>query len=132
MARTGWAGRTVTLKYKLDNFQSRCKPDMRHLGTMSLILILTYEAFTRAKTLPRYITSKEDILAVGKDLFLRECPLKLRLIGLRMTTLKDLRPHPGGIEKVKLTLTLTFAILRYLSVPHILTKLKTLVLRQRN
>jgi DNA polymerase kappa len=69
------------------------------------MLILAYEAFTRAKTLPRYITSKEDILTVGKDLFLKELPLKLRLIGLRMTTLKDLRPHPGGIEKV----TLTFA-----------------------
>ena len=65
---------------------------------------LVYEAFTRAKTLPRYITAKEDILAVGKDLFLREFPLKLRLIGLRMSTLKDLRPHPGGIEKVTLTL----------------------------
>ncbi|KAF8326536.1 uncharacterized protein EI90DRAFT_3281627 [Cantharellus anzutake] len=73
LARTGWAGRTVTLKYKLDTFQT----------------------FTRAKSLSRFITSKADIFAAGKELFLKEFPSisKLRLIGLRLTMLKDLRLH---------------------------------------
>jgi DNA polymerase kappa len=117
LARTGWAGRTITLKYKLDNFQSMCNPTLEYLENM-LIVTFVYEAFTRAKTLPRYITTKEDILAAGKDLFLRELPLKLRLIGLRVTTLKDLRPHAGRIEQVKLT----FDTPHCLREVHILTK----------
>jgi len=60
LAPAGWAGGTVTLKYKLDDF----------------------ETFTREKALPCYITTKEDILAAGKDLFLSESPLKLSLTGL--------------------------------------------------
>ncbi|XP_006460759.1 hypothetical protein AGABI2DRAFT_69121 [Agaricus bisporus var. bisporus H97] len=42
MARNGWAGKTITLKYKLD----------------------TYQVFTRAKSLDRYVSSKEDLFSV--------------------------------------------------------------------
>ncbi|RDB24727.1 DNA polymerase kappa [Hypsizygus marmoreus] len=69
MKETGWAGRTVSLKYKLD----------------------TYQVFTRAKSTDRWITQKEDLYAIGKELLLPEVPLTLRLIGLRVTKLKDLR-----------------------------------------
>ncbi|KAF9051079.1 IMS-domain-containing protein [Hymenopellis radicata] len=69
MARDGWTGRTITLKYKLD----------------------TYQVFTRAKSCDRWVTKKEDLFKIGKDLLLPEFPLKLRLIGLRVTKLKDLR-----------------------------------------
>ncbi|KAF5370584.1 hypothetical protein D9758_001826 [Tetrapyrgos nigripes] len=69
MAESGWAGTTVTLKYKLDTFQ----------------------VFTRAKSSTRWITKKEDLLAIGKDLLIAELPLSLRLIGLRVTHLKDLK-----------------------------------------
>ncbi|KAG9030489.1 hypothetical protein FRB95_003884 [Tulasnella sp. JGI-2019a] len=69
LERTGFAGKTITLKYKLD----------------------TYQLFTRAKSCSRWITSKEDLFEIGKELFLKELPLKLRLIGLRATNLKDLR-----------------------------------------
>lgn len=67
------------------------------LTTMCICL-----AFTRAKALPRYVTKKEEILAVGRELLIKELPLKLRLIGLRITSLKDLRPaaNANGIEKV--------------------------------
>ncbi|EKM80636.1 hypothetical protein AGABI1DRAFT_55621 [Agaricus bisporus var. burnettii JB137-S8] len=78
MARNGWAGKTITLKYKLD----------------------TYQVFTRAKSLDRYVSSKEDLFSIGRKLFLAEGHLKLRLIGLRVTKLKDLRaPSPAGIKK---------------------------------
>ncbi|KAI0339802.1 DNA/RNA polymerase [Trametopsis cervina] len=82
MERTGWTGKTVTLKYKLD----------------------TYQVFTRAKSFDRWIsTKKEDLFAIGKELLLPELPLKIRLIGLRVTKLKDLRsdadPKPGTIKR---------------------------------
>ncbi|KAL1744784.1 hypothetical protein HDZ31DRAFT_37884 [Schizophyllum fasciatum] len=79
MKTSGWAGRTVTLKFKLD----------------------TYQVFTRAKSFDRWITGKEDLYATGKELLAPEWPLKIRLIGLRVTKLKDLRaPEPtGGIKR---------------------------------
>ncbi|KAG8968396.1 hypothetical protein FRC03_007593 [Tulasnella sp. 419] len=79
LERTGFAGKTITLKYKLDNFK----------------------VFTRAKSCNRWITSKDDLYQIGKELFMKEkLPLKMRLIGLRATTLKDLRvAEDRGIGK---------------------------------
>ncbi|KAI0665939.1 DNA/RNA polymerase [Trametes maxima] len=70
MEEGGWTGKTVTLKYKLDTFQ----------------------VFTRAKSFDWYIsTKKADLFAIGQELLKPELPLTLRLIGLRVTKLKDLR-----------------------------------------
>ncbi|KAH9892787.1 DNA/RNA polymerase [Cubamyces lactineus] len=70
MEEGGWTGKTVTLKYKLDTFQ----------------------VFTRAKSFDRWISSKkEDLFAIGQELLKPELPLTLRLIGLRVTKLKDLK-----------------------------------------
>ncbi|KAJ7188315.1 hypothetical protein C8R46DRAFT_1205488 [Mycena filopes] len=79
MEETQWTGRTITLKYKLDSF----------------------EVFTRAKSYNRWISKKEDLFAVGQELLLPELPLSIRLIGLRVTKLKDLRePNPSnGIKR---------------------------------
>jgi len=78
MERGEWAGRTVTLKYKLD----------------------TYEVFTRAKSFNRWIKTKAELYEAGKELLQPEWPLCLRLIGLRVTKLKDLKKKDGGILKV--------------------------------
>ncbi|TFK54490.1 DNA/RNA polymerase [Heliocybe sulcata] len=78
MQKTGWAGRTLTLKYKLD----------------------TYQVFTRAKSFDRWISKKGDLFMNGKELLMHEWPVKLRLIGLRMTKLKDLRAaEDKGIKR---------------------------------
>lgn len=77
MADRGWAGRTVTLKYKLH----------------------TYQVFTRARSIGKWITKKEDLLAIGKELLQPELPLKIRLIGLRVTKLRDLRDTSSGIKR---------------------------------
>jgi len=77
MERGGWAGRTVTLKYKLN----------------------TYEVFSRAKSLNRWIKTKAELYEAGKELLQPEWPLCLRLIGLRVTKLKDLQKKDGGILK---------------------------------
>ncbi|KAG6897520.1 hypothetical protein C0992_000746 [Termitomyces sp. T32_za158] len=68
MSENGWAARKVTLKFKMD----------------------TYQVFTRTKSFDRWVTRKEDLFATGKAL-LPKFPLTLRLIGLRVTRLKDLR-----------------------------------------
>ncbi|KAJ7593924.1 IMS-domain-containing protein [Mycena floridula] len=79
MADSGWTGRTVTLKFKLENFQ----------------------VFTRAKSVDRWIKKKEELFSIGKELLMPELPLKIRLIGLRVTKLKDLHAEPadGGIKR---------------------------------
>ncbi|KAH9054733.1 DNA/RNA polymerase [Lactarius vividus] len=77
MERGGWTGRTVTLKYKLD----------------------TYEVFTRAKTFNRWIKTKSELYEAGRELLQPEWPLRIRLIGLRVTKLKDLRKKDDGIAK---------------------------------
>ncbi|KDQ57446.1 hypothetical protein JAAARDRAFT_129936 [Jaapia argillacea MUCL 33604] len=78
MGDRGWAGRTITLKYKLDNFQ----------------------VFTRAKSFDRWVSKKEELFNIGKELLMHEWPLKLRLIGLRATKLKDLKADEGrGIKR---------------------------------
>ncbi|KAN0135378.1 hypothetical protein V8E53_006657 [Lactarius tabidus] len=77
MESGGWTGRTVTLKYKLD----------------------TYEVFTRAKTFNRWIKTKTELYEAGRELLQPEWPLRIRLIGLRVTKLKDLRKKDDGIAK---------------------------------
>ncbi|KAG6850960.1 hypothetical protein H0H93_005829 [Arthromyces matolae] len=93
MKQHGWTGRTITLKFKLDTFQGR--PD-------------SMPVFTRAKSFDRWITKKEDLFAhclmsgkTGKELLLPEFPLILRLIGLRVTKLKDLRAPPEPVGGIK-------------------------------
>ncbi|KAG6375358.1 hypothetical protein JVT61DRAFT_2913 [Boletus reticuloceps] len=79
MVSGGWTGKTVTLKYKLD----------------------TYQVFTRAKSFDRWVSQKkEELFAIGKELLLPELPLTIRLIGLRITKLKDLHAAEpaGGIK----------------------------------
>ncbi|KAF5380614.1 hypothetical protein D9615_004634 [Tricholomella constricta] len=79
MEENGWAGRTVTLKFKLD----------------------TYQVFTRAKSFDRWISRKEDLYTTGKELILPEFPLTIRLIGLRVTKLKDLRAPSEPTNGIK-------------------------------
>ncbi|KAF9529242.1 DNA/RNA polymerase [Crepidotus variabilis] len=69
MEESGWVGRTITLKYKLD----------------------TYQVFTRARAVDHWVSKKEELFAIGKELLLPEFPMKIRLIGLRVTKLKDLK-----------------------------------------
>ncbi|KAK0212904.1 DNA/RNA polymerase [Desarmillaria ectypa] len=107
MNNNGWTGRTITLKFKLDTYQGilsyASRPD--RLLLTSLILIV----FTRAKSFDRWITKKEELLKIGKELLLPEFPLKLRLIGLRVTKLKDLHAASDtttGIKRVGLLVPL--------------------------
>ncbi|XP_020979324.1 DNA polymerase kappa [Arachis ipaensis] len=63
MQKEGLCGRTLTLKLKTSSFEVR----------------------TRAMTLRKYISSREDILKHASELLKAELPLSVRLIGLRMS-----------------------------------------------
>ncbi|KAG9316623.1 DNA/RNA polymerase [Chiua virens] len=98
MVSGGWTGKTVTLKCKLDNFEgSISRPRCIVIGTDGSALV-----FTRAKSFDRWVSQKkEDLFAIGKELLLPELPLTIRLIGLRVTKLKDLHAAEptGGIKR---------------------------------
>ncbi|KAJ2916743.1 hypothetical protein MD484_g3656, partial [Candolleomyces efflorescens] len=79
MEEEGWVGKTVTLKFKLD----------------------TYQVFTRAKSFGRWVSRKDELFNTGKELLLPEMPLKLRLIGLRVTKLRDLRAASDNSTGIK-------------------------------
>ncbi|KAI0259266.1 hypothetical protein BC834DRAFT_943515 [Gloeopeniophorella convolvens] len=77
MARGGWAGRTLTLKYKRD----------------------TYEVCTRARALGRAVCAHAELRAAAREMLAAEGALCLRLVGLRATKLVDLRRRGDGIAK---------------------------------
>ncbi|KAJ7647371.1 hypothetical protein FB45DRAFT_822203 [Roridomyces roridus] len=84
MEETQWTGRTITLKYKLETFEGSAFILPPSVNLIHLV-------FTRAKSCSRWISKKEDLFAIGQELLLPELPLRIRLIGLRVTKLKDLR-----------------------------------------
>lgn len=70
MERTGWTGKTVTLKYKLDTYQGM---EVFSYITMNRANDL-FVVFTRAKSFDRWIsTKKEDLFAVRLN---RMCSFK--------------------------------------------------------
>lgn len=101
METGGWTGRTVTLKYKLDTYQGISW----HLEFLHdwVLIFQTRPVFTRAKSFNKWITKKADLFATGRDLLLPEMPLRIRLIGLRVTKLKDLKKQEPatGIKRVR-------------------------------
>ncbi|KAF9478811.1 DNA/RNA polymerase [Pholiota conissans] len=97
MEDTGWMGRTITLKYKLDTYQGK-QPLCVFLRIWTIERF--FLVFTRAKSMSQWISKKEDLFNIGKELLLAEFPLRLRLIGLRVTKLKDLRDTgSSGIKR---------------------------------
>ncbi|WVR06908.1 hypothetical protein IAU60_003944 [Kwoniella sp. DSM 27419] len=76
LERLQYAGKTVTVKYKLHTFENK----------------------TRAKSVPKYISTSKDIFPVALELLKRELPLRIRLLGIRLSTLKDLTIEEKGIR----------------------------------
>ncbi|BEI85493.1 hypothetical protein CcaverHIS002_0508940 [Cutaneotrichosporon cavernicola] len=76
LAALKYSGKTVTVKFKLH----------------------TYESKSRALSVKKYIATKEDILPIAVDLIRKEFPLRIRLLGIRMSSLKDLTLPDTGIR----------------------------------
>ncbi|RKP15848.1 lesion bypass DNA polymerase [Rozella allomycis CSF55] len=78
MSSGSLCGRCIHLKYKTDEFQVR----------------------TKSKTLNKYIYNFDDIFHYASQMLQEELPLKLRLMGIRMTTLENINDvNSKGIRK---------------------------------
>jgi hypothetical protein len=123
MKENGWAGKTVTLKFKLDTYEGDSV--LRRVSHTTYSRSPAAAVFTRAKSFNRWVTKKEELFDVrslylhrrcmlrglnafvqtGKELLQPEWPLKLRLIGLRVTKLRDLQvpaeEKSSGIKRVR-------------------------------
>ncbi|WWD17130.1 hypothetical protein CI109_101567 [Kwoniella shandongensis] len=76
LERLQYSGKTVTVKYKLHTFENK----------------------TRAKSVGKYISTSKDILPIAQELLKRELPIRIRLLGIRLSTLKDLTVQDKGIR----------------------------------
>ncbi|EIW70473.1 hypothetical protein TREMEDRAFT_68079 [Tremella mesenterica DSM 1558] len=76
LERLEYSGKCVTVKYKLH----------------------TYVNKTRAQTVGKYISTSKEILPIAQELLRKELPLRIRLLGIRLSTLKDLTIPDKGIR----------------------------------
>ncbi|KAK4258847.1 hypothetical protein QN277_005249 [Acacia crassicarpa] len=81
MQKEGLCGRTLTLKLKTASFEVR----------------------TRAVTLQKYISSRDDILKHAVKLLRAELPISLRLIGLRVSHFNEDRGSPSDPTQKTIT-----------------------------
>lgn len=68
MDESGWTGRTVTLKYKLDTYQGN-----RYCAIHSFFINqFVFVVFTRAKSLDYWVSMKEDLFSVSLQCLMKE------------------------------------------------------------
>jgi DNA polymerase kappa len=61
---------------------------------------VTYEMRIRSKTFPSYIWMAKDIERIAKDLLMKELPINIRLMGLRISTMKPRGSEDESVMKV--------------------------------
>lgn len=61
---------------------------------------VTYEVRIRSKTFPSYIWKAKDIERIAKGLLLKELPVNIRLMGIRMSTMKPRGTEDESVMKV--------------------------------
>lgn len=62
--------------------------------------LVTFEVKIRSKTLPSYIWLAKDIERIAKVLLLKELPVNIRLMGIRMSTMKQRGSEDKSVMKV--------------------------------
>lgn len=61
---------------------------------------VTYESRIRSKTFPSYIWKAKDIERIAKDLLIKELPINIRLMGIRISIMKPRGSEDESVMKV--------------------------------
>jgi DNA polymerase kappa len=61
---------------------------------------VSFEIRIRSKTLPSYIWTAKDIERIAKALLLKELPINIRLMGVRVATMKQRGSEDASVMKV--------------------------------
>lgn len=61
---------------------------------------VTYEVRIRSKTMPSYIWTAKDIERITKELLFKELPVNIRLMGIRMSAMKQRGSEDESVRKV--------------------------------
>lgn len=64
------------------------------------IKFVSYEIRIRSKSLPSYIWTAKDIERIAKVLLLKELPINIRLMGIRMSAMKQRGSEDESVRKV--------------------------------
>lgn len=62
---------------------------------------VSFEVRIRSKTLPSYIWTAKDIEKTAKALLIKELPVNIRLMGIRVSTMKKRGSEDESVMKVK-------------------------------
>lgn len=62
---------------------------------------VTYESRIRSKTFPSYIWKAKDIERIAKELLIKELPINIRLMGIRISIMKPRGREDESVMKVK-------------------------------
>lgn len=62
--------------------------------------MVTFEVKIRSQTLPTYVWTAKDIERIAKALLLKELPVNIRLMGIRMSTMKQRGTEDQSVMKV--------------------------------
>lgn len=115
-----FAGRTLVFKYKTHEYKREHSSPHFSIATKleadfrsPRVRCRFCTAYTRSKTISgAEFRGKEEIFRVGLALMEKELPLKIRLMGLRVTNLRDLDlEKKGGLDGV----SSSFSLCRFLA-----------------
>lgn len=105
MEQLHFTARCLSLKFKTHDYK-RAFSSLDHFLRLRLLTYFrrpTSAVFTRDRTLHHgELKSKESILKVGLQLLEENLPMRVRLLGLRVTHLKDLKvTKKGALDRVR-------------------------------
>lgn len=90
---------------KLHELCQQLEKDLEKKGLMGKnisikIKFVTYEVRIRSKSLPASIWTAKDIERIAKPLLLKELPMNIRLMGIRISSMKQRGTEDESVRKV--------------------------------
>ncbi|KAI7900839.1 uncharacterized protein BX663DRAFT_516694 [Cokeromyces recurvatus] len=100
----------IELFNKVKELSQLLEKDLEKLGYMGRnvgikLKSVTYEVRIRSKTFPSYIWKAKDIERIAKELLIKELPVNIRLMGIRISTIKPRGNEDESVMKYFTKLT---------------------------